>query len=134
MSPKQPTCSRFYILPKIHKDRNNPPGRPIVSANGHRTEHISVYVSDILNPLVPKLPSYIKDTTHFLNKLCSISAIPNDSLLVTPDVSSLYTNIAHTEGIQAARGHLNKRALKTPPTETVCDLIDIILTNNNFEF
>ncbi|XP_065064699.1 uncharacterized protein LOC135690932 [Rhopilema esculentum] len=134
MSPKQPTCSRFYILPKIHKDRNNPPGRPIVSANGHHTEHISEYVSDILNPLVPKLPSCIKDTTHFLNKLCSISAIPNDFLLVTLDVSSLYTNIPHTEGIKAARGHLNKRTLKTPPTETVCDLIDIILTNNNFEF
>ena len=112
MSPKQPTCSRFYILPKIHKDRNNPPGRQLVS----------------------KLPSYIKDNTHFLNKLCSISAIPNDSLLVTLDASSFYTNIPHTEGIKAARIHLNKRTLKTPPTETVCDLIDIILTNNNFEF
>ena len=108
MSPKQPTGSRFYILPKIHKDRNNPPGRPIVSANGHPTEHISEFVSDILNPLGPKLPSYIKDTTQFLNKLCSISATPNDSLLVTLDVSSLYTNIPHTEGIKATRIHLNK--------------------------
>ena len=134
MSPKQPTCSRFYILPKIHKDRNNPPGRPIVSANGHPTEHISENVSESLNQLVPKLPSYIKDATHFLNKLCSISAIPNDSLFVTLDLSSLYTNIPHTEGIQVARIYLNKRTLKTPPTETVCDLIDLILTNNYFEF
>ena len=114
------------LLPKIHKDRKNPPGRPIVSANGHSTEHISEYVSDILNQLVSKLPSYIKDNTHFLNKLCSISAIPNGSLLVTLDVSSLYTNIPHTEGIKAAWIHLNKRTLKTPPTEIVCDLIDII--------
>ena len=99
LSPKQPTCSRFYILPKIHKDRSSPPGRPIVSANGHPTEHISEYVNNILNPLVSKLPSYIKDTTHFLNKLDSISTLPNDSLLVTLDVSSLYTNIPHTEAI-----------------------------------
>ena len=42
--------------------------------------------------------------------------------------------ISHTEGFKAARGHLNKHRLKTSPTETVCDLIDIILTNNNFEF
>ena len=134
LSPKQPTCSSFYILPKIHKDRSNPPGRPIVSANGHPREHISEYVSNILNPLVSKLPSYIKDTTHFLNKLDSISTLPNDFLLVTLDISSLYTNIPHTEGIQAARLHLDERTSKTPPTETVCDLINIILTNNNFEF
>ena len=96
LSPKKATCSRFYILPKIHKDRNNPPGRPIVSANGQPTEHKSEYVSDILNPRAPKRPSYIKDTTHCLNKLCSISAIPNDSLLVTLDVSSQQTHIKNS--------------------------------------
>ena len=105
--------STFYL--KSTKTAATPPGRPIVSANGHPTEHISEYVSNILNPLVSKLPSYIKDTTHFLNKLDSISTLPNDSLLVTLDVSSLYTNIPHTEGIQAARLHLDERTSKTPP-------------------
>ena len=134
LMPSNPTCSRFYILPKIHKNRQNPPGRPIVSANNHPTEHISEYVSDILNPLVSKLPSYIKDTTDFLRKLSTLNNLPNDSLLVTLDVSSLYTNIPHSDGIQAARKELNKRTTQQPPTETICDLIDIILTNNNFEF
>ena len=132
--PKDPRCSRFYILPKIHKNRQNPPGRPIVSANGHPTERISEYVSNILNPLVFKLPSFIKDTTHFLNKLSSLDNLPNNSLLVSLDVSSLYSNIAHSEGIQATREHLNKRTTQKPPTETICDLIKIILQNNNFEF
>ena len=107
--PKDPRCSRFYILPKIHKNRQTPPGRPIVSANGHPTKRISEYVTNILNPLVFKLPSFIKDTTHFLNKLSSLDNLPNNSLLVSLDVSSLYTNIPHSEGIQAAREHLNKR-------------------------
>ena len=132
--PKDPRCSRFYILPKIHKNRQTPPGRPIVSATGHPTERISEYVSNILNPLVFKLPSFIKDTTHFLNKLSSLDNLPNNSLLVSLDVSSLYTNIPHSEGIQAAREHLNKRTTQRPPTETICDLINIILQNNNFEF
>ena len=48
--------ARFHILPKIHKNKQNPPGRPIVSANSHPTEHISQFEDSHLNTLVPKLP------------------------------------------------------------------------------
>ena len=84
---------RFYILPKIHKPGN--PGRPIVSSNSHPTERISHFVDYHLQPLVHKLPSFVKDTNDFLNKLLTISNLPANSLLVTLDVSSLYTNIPH---------------------------------------
>ena len=89
------------------------------------------------NPLVPKLPSYIKDTTHFLKKLDDLKELPPGSLLVTLDVSSLYTNIPHNEGIEACRkarnssDHLSRSHLKT---ESICDLMRMILTMNNFEF
>jgi hypothetical protein len=39
LTPEDPKPGRFYLLPKIHKENN--PGRPIVSANGHPTEKIS---------------------------------------------------------------------------------------------
>jgi len=61
---------RFYILPKIHKPGN--PGRPIVSSNSHPTERISEFVDYYLQPLVSKLPSYVKDTNDFLHKLSLI--------------------------------------------------------------
>ena len=67
--PRRSRPARFYILPKIHKNKDNRPGRPVVSATSHPTEHISQFVDAHFNPLVPKLPSYIKDTTHFLRKL-----------------------------------------------------------------
>ena len=56
--------------------------------------------------------------------------------LVTLDVSSLYTNIPHNEGIDACRHFLDThiRNPSTISTETLCDLIRMILTMNNFTF
>ena len=127
-----PKAGRFYILPKIHKQGN--PGRPIVSSNSHPTERISEFVDFFLQPLVTTLPSYVKDTNDFLNKLSLIHNLPNDILLVTLDVSSLYTNIPHNDGINACYHYLSQRSNKTIPTNTLCDLIRMILTMNNFSF
>ena len=54
-----PRCSRFYLLPKIHKD--NIPGRPFVSACFRPSQNIAIYLSTILRPLVQGLPSFVKD-------------------------------------------------------------------------
>lgn len=56
-----------------------------------------------LRPLVTNIPSYIQDAKDFLRKLQDLPPLPEDTLLATLDVSSLYTNIPHTEGIQACR-------------------------------
>ena len=134
-----PKPGRFYILPKIHKQGN--PGRPIVSSNGHPTERISQFVDYHLKPLVHKTASFIKDTTHFLNKLDQLGHLPSNAILVTLDVSSLYTNIPHNEGIDACRHFLDTRdrSTSTMRTEALCDLIRMILTMtretmNIFEF
>ena len=101
---------RFYILPKIHKTGNS--GRPIVSSNSHPTERISQFVDYHINPLVSSLDSHIKDTTDFLNKLSNLGTLPSNAMLVTLDVSSLYTNIPHNEGIDACRHFLGTRTDK----------------------
>ncbi|XP_068738397.1 uncharacterized protein [Montipora capricornis] len=123
---------RFYILPKVHKPGN--PGRPIVSSNSHPSERISHFIDHHLQPLVHKLSSYVKDTYDFLNKLLTIGKLPSNSLLVTLDVSSLYTNIPHNEGINACDHFLRTDPHNTIPTGTICDLIRMILTMNNFTF
>ena len=129
-----PKAGRFYVLPKIHKQGN--PGRPIVSSNSHPTERIPQFVDFHLKPLFQTTPSFIKDTTHFLNKLEQLGQLADNAILVTLDVSSLYTNIPHNEGIPACRHYLDTRTRSnsTVPTETLCDLLRIILTMNNFEF
>ena len=126
----------FTSYPRSIKTKIIPPGRPIVSATSHPTEHISQFVDAHLNPLVPKLPSYIEDTTHFLRKLDDLKELPPGSLLVTLNVSSLFTDIPQKEGIEACRkalnssGHLSRFCLKN---ESMCDLRRMILTMNNFE-
>ena len=102
--------AQFCMLPKIHKNKTNPPGRPIVSGNGCPTERISSFVDFFLQPLIKDIPSYIKDSTHFL--LNQLGIIPQGCTLSTLDVASLYTNIPNTEGIKAvdimlARGRGN---------------------------
>ena len=52
-----------------------------------------------LNPLVQTLPSYIKNTTHLLNKLKDLDVLPANAILVTLDVPSLYTNIPPTRAL-----------------------------------
>ena len=128
------TCkaSPFYILPKIHKAGN--PGRPIVSSCGSPTEGISHFVDYHLAPLVKQIPSYVRDTTDSLEKLQNITDLPSETMLVTLDVKSLYTNIPHSEGIEACRTALNTRQVLQPPTEDLVHLIELILTKNNFVF
>ena len=53
---------------------------------------------------------------------------------MTADVSSLYTNNPHNEGIQACNNALNTRPDPTPPTNQLIRLLELVLTLNNFQF
>jgi len=124
------------MLPKIHKKLTPPPGRPIVSSIGSPKERISALVDENLQPFVQNLPSYIKDTRDFLTKL-SVINLPShiETILVTVDVESLYTNIPHEGGLKAAKHFLNTRPTQSKPsTDFLTTLIHFILTMNNFKF
>ena len=73
--PNHVRVPQFYILPKTHKQHQDHlpigyPGRPIVSACNSYTENISKYIDYILQPYMKSLPSFVKDTTDFINKIC----------------------------------------------------------------
>ena len=119
LTPEDPKPGRFYLLPKIHKENN--PGRPIVSANGHPTEKISEFIDFHLRPFVENLPSHIKDTTDYLKKMENLT-IPENTTLVTMDVTSLYTNIPHDDGIAACRKIWEQRTDQEPPTECLVEM------------
>ena len=105
-----------------------------MSSCGAPTERISEYVDFHLQPLVAKTPSYLKDTTDFLQKLAALPALPLGCILVTLDVSSLYTNIPHNEGMAACKKALQTRPSQAPPTQDLLQMMEQILTMNSFSF
>ena len=127
-----PRTPLFYLLPKIHKINN--PGRPVVNSISCHTENIYQFVDYHLQPLAKKLPSYIQDTTDFLNRLNQLpEVLPNGSILVTLDVKSLYANIPNQEGIEAVNSYL-KDSDKGNLTNVITAFLTLILTLNNFKF
>ena len=56
-----------------------------------------------------KRPSYVKDTTHFLNKINEINQIrsfPPGTLLVTWDIEAIFPNIDNEDGLRTIKKHL----------------------------
>ena len=122
----------FYLLPKLHK--RGCPGRPVISGCNTLPEKISAFVDHHLKLLVAAVLSYVKDKNDFLKKLCDISTLPSGAIMVTIDVVGLYPHIPHDEGLQSIREALTNRENPEIPTETVVDLAELVLRNNNFEF
>ena len=88
----------FYITPKVHK--KYVPGRSLVSSIDCHTSKLSKFVDYYLQPHVKAPPSYVKDTTDFINKFQNIKDTSKDSILVALAVKALYTNIPNHEGNQ----------------------------------
>ncbi len=131
-----PRTPLLYTQPKIHKGVLPPPCRPIVSGNDSPSERISKFVDWFLKPMVPQIPSYVQDTTDFIRKIENLPDISDNCVMATLDVSALYTNIPHNEGIQACLNALNEyRGVHTLPNNiSIVNLLRLVLTTNNFEF
>jgi len=95
-TPNPPRIPVFYTLTKTHKV--NLSSRPIISGCDSPAERISAFVDTLLQPIMKEQQSYIKDTTQFIN-LIEGTRVPQNAILVSMDVTTLYTNIPQEEGI-----------------------------------
>lgn len=137
------TCRKriFYLLPKIHKSRdlwpniNMPEGRPIVSDVDSESYRISEYIDYFINPLSCTHPSYLKNTYDFVDQIKN-EFVRNNSLIVTGDVSSLYTNMNINRTLACVKKALsNTRGLDPKrPDKELLELLELTLKNNDFEF
>ena len=83
------------------------------------------YVDYHLQPIVEEIPSYVKDTKDFIQKLNQIEEITEDSL---------YTNILNNEWIKTVKEAYDKCLNKTVSTKIITTFLSLILTWKNFIF
>ena len=129
---KTPT---FYMLPKIHKE--GCPGRPIISGCQSPTVALSQYLDFYLKPIVKGIPSFIKDTNHFLQTILSLKTqIKPGNILVTMNVKSLYTNIPQDLGIQCCQAAMEEfyQGALPLPLHDLRQMFTFTLKQNYFEF
>ena len=129
--------ANIYFLPKIHKPQRPPPARPICNTINSPTANISKWVDDQFQPLVKKLPSHLKDDNDFLRKLVEINnteTLPPETLLVSWDVKSLYTNIPHASGMGACEYYMRAHGFNENKISTILRFINLVLTCNNLTF
>ncbi|KAM9325013.1 DNA replication ATP-dependent helicase/nuclease DNA2 [Gastrophryne carolinensis] len=130
--PRTPT---IYQLPKVHKNQTKPPGRPIVSGVDSLTCRLGEYVDDnFLQPLVVRLPAYLRDSGQVLT-ICQEIEISDGCLLATADVASLYTVIPHELGMLAVRYFLEQQlGLPSQQIEFIMACLKFSLEHNYFWF
>ena len=128
----------FYLLPKIHKEMEKwtipgrvPPGRPIVSDVASESYNIARFIDYHLAPFSCSHRAYVKNTYDFLHKLSKVKANDN-SLLISLDVDSLYTNIDNEMGLRAVAEVFEQKPL--PIHKYILQLLRLSLEGNDFTF
>lgn len=131
---------RFYLLPKIHKPVSTwpepnimPHGRPVVSDCNSESNRIAQYITQFLKPISNKHPAYLKDTYDFVHKIRD-KQIPKTAILVTGDVTSLYTNMNIDRMLQVTKSAFQKFPDASRPDDHILELLNHILHNNDFQF
>lgn len=133
--PSKVRTQQLYFMKKLHKTPHDI--RPIVSGSSGPTENLSSFMDFYLCPLVKNTASYIRDSKSII-ALMETLTFPDNCILCTIDVKSLYLNIPQEEGIQAALDHLyirNPEADLLPfPRSVAKEILQIVLQHNYFEF
>lgn len=78
-------------------------------------------------------PTYLKDTQDLIKKIEDVP-FPSDAVLLTLDVTALYTNITHAEVYRAIAHFLDQRIDPFPPTHFLLEILDLVLEKNYFKF
>ena len=129
LKPTDSPAPRFYGQPKIQKPRV--PIRPIVSYSGSPLYNLNKYIANILKAYVRDENKNTKNSTMFSHYIRNVP-IEDDEILISFDVTSLYTNIPIIDTLNIIKDYVNsddqfirKTAI---PQDQFLDLVHLVLT------
>lgn len=123
---------KIYFLPKIHK--TGIPLRPIVSFVNSPLYNLTKFISGIIGNAFIKDQRHVKDSFEFSNFIQQ-QKVPNDYILVSLDVISLFTNIP----VELVSELIQQRWQLIEPHTTlnlnnVITLFNFCIDNNYFQY
>ena len=126
----------FYGSVKLHKA--NAPLRPIVSTIGSATYNVDKLISRILSPYVRQAPSYIKNTTKFIELIKEVD-IGEDEVMVSFDVRSLFTSVPTKQAVKIIEKVLrddktNVHQQTKMNVDAIMDLLELSMSTRCFQF
>ena len=127
------------MRPKTHNTFSGkiPPGRPIVSGSGTNTEGISWFCDEQVKSQLKNIDSFIKDTPDILRKFNAFNDrgdLPENTIPISVDIESMYSNIPIDEGLAIFEQALERRSDKSVPTQYVMTLLRLVMMKNIFTF
>ena len=133
--PPRPRTPRFYGIPKIHKSFTHlPPLRPIISQSASLLSPVSKFIDHALQPIASSYPDYLSNSTDLILSIQDLN-IPDEAILVTIDVNSLYPSIPQTECLDIIYNELHTHShLLIFDPNLIIRLLHVSINNNFFTF
>ena len=124
----------FYHMPKIHKDDPIIRGRPIVPSTTSATRRLSIWLDQVLKPLVSSFENILPDSLSLIRSLQTLKVHQN-AVLLTFDVASLYPSINTQRGVNHVCGLLREWDEMNEEMVTLVErAMHLVLRNNVFTF
>ena len=134
-TPNLTQTPQFYGIPKIHKQFSRvPPVRPIIAQSNSILNPTAKFIDHVLQPLAQSYPDYLHNSAS-LSLILQDITVPDDAILVTVDVSSLYPSIPQSEALHIIYDEMHrKRHLLPFDPNLIIQLLYTCINHNYFEF
>ena len=122
-----------YLYGNVKTHKQGHPMRPIISTIGSVSYFLSKFLVNLLKPLIGSISSsHIKNSNDFVDKVKS-AHIDSNSLFVSFDVKSLFTNVPVEDVLHFLNIELRKYVY-TIPVDSVIRLIRLCVIDTCFVF
>lgn len=123
---------KFHVTPKLHKDTQWPcPTRPIIGAPSWTTTNLAIFLTTRLERIA--CPYVLRDSIQLITDLEG-TPVSDDDILISADVTSLYTMMSLTRLYDVLRTELQNAGTAHDTAAFLVNCLRFICDNNYFQY